>query len=236
MRRAHGRPILARMPLRRTLAWLTLWATAFGVAEGAVVVYLRRLCYPDQPDDGPLFPLRVVDPLILNVEKAREAGTLLMLVAVAMLAERRPLRRFAAFAFCFGVWDLVYYAFLHVALGWPASLMTWDVLFLIPLPWSAPVLAPVLVSLALIGGAVLLLRREEEAANPLRLGHWLAMIAGAALILGAFLRHGEAVDRGEMPGDFPWWVFLAGLIGGFAAFLLALRRAPRIAGASAERD
>jgi hypothetical protein len=210
---------------RRTLAWLTLWAAAFGVAEGAVVVYLRRLCYPGQPDDGPLFPLRVVDPLILDTEKAREAGTLLMLLAVAMLAERRPLRRFAAFALCFGVWDLAYYAFLHVALGWPASLMTWDVLFLIPAPWSSPVLAPALVSLALIGGAALVLRRDEAAPSPLRLSDWVAEIACAALIVWAFLWHSEAVNRGDLPGVFPWWLFLAGLLGGVGILVCALRRA-----------
>jgi hypothetical protein len=209
----------------RPLPWIALWASAFGVAEGAVVVYLRRLCYPGQPDDGPLFPLRVTDPLILRTEFAREVATLVMLLGVAMLAERRPLRRFAAFAFAFGVWDIAYYLFLRVALGWPASLMTWDVLFLIPQPWSSPVLAPVLVSLGLIAGAVLLLRRDETAPSPLRFGHWLAMIAGAALILASFLRHGEAVDRGELPGEFPWWLFLAGLLGGFAVFLSALRRA-----------
>jgi hypothetical protein len=79
-----------------------LWSAAFGLCEGAVVVYLRRLCYPDQPDDGPLFPLRVVEPVILRTEQWREAGTLLVLLGVALLAERRPLRRFAVFAFSFG--------------------------------------------------------------------------------------------------------------------------------------
>ena len=213
------------MPPRRLLAWLTLWAAAFGTCEGAVVVYLRRLCYPGQPDNGPLFPLRVVDPLILRTEMAREAGTLVMLLAVALLAERRPLRRFAAFAFCFGVWDLVYYAFLHVALGWPASVMDWDVLFLIPKPWSSPVLAPVLVSLALVGASALLLRRDENAPSPLRAGDWLGQIACGALILGAFLWNAAAVDRSEPPGAFPWWLFLLGLLGGLLLFARALRRA-----------
>jgi len=100
---------------------------------------------------------------VVLVEVAREAATLLMLLGVAMLAERRPLRRFAAFAFCFGVWDIVYYVMLRAAIGWPASLLEWDILFLIPAPWTSPVLAPVLVSLALIGAAVLILRRIGDA-------------------------------------------------------------------------
>ncbi|HZL99586.1 MAG TPA: hypothetical protein VFD43_04965 [Planctomycetota bacterium] len=213
-------------PRPRLLVWLALWSGAFGLAEGAVVVYLRRLCYPGQPDDGPLFPLPVVDPLILRTEMAREAATLAMLLGVAMLSERRPLRRFAAFAFCFGVWDLVYYATLHALLGWPAGLLEWDVLFLIPAPWSSPVLAPVLVSVALVGSSALVLRRIDEAAvNPFRLGDWLAQTVCGALIVWSMLWNAATVERQEPPGDYPWWLFLAGLLGGIALFWRALRRA-----------
>lgn len=214
------------MPQRRLFAWLTLWSVAFGLCEGCVVVYLRQLCYPGQPVDGPLFPLRVVEPLILHTEMAREAATLLMLLGVALLAERRPLRRFAAFAYCFGIWDLVYYATLHVAIGWPASPMDWDVLFLIPAPWTSPVLAPVLVSLALLGAATLVLRRIDEAAvNPFRAGDWVAQVACGGLIVWSFLWNAEAVERQQPPGPFPWWLYLAGLLGGVALFLRTLRRA-----------
>jgi hypothetical protein len=206
-------------PAARMLAWLTLWSTAFGVVEGSVVVYLRRLCYPDQPADGPLFPLRLVEPTLLRVEMAREAATLLMLLGVAFVAERRPLRRFAAFAFCFGAWDIAYYAMLHVALGWPASLLEWDILFLLPAPWSGPVLAPVLVSAALIGGATLVLRRVDDAApGPFRVRDWCVQIACAGLILWSFLWNAGPVERMELPGPFPWWLFLAGLLGGLASF------------------
>ena len=204
---------------------MTVWAAAFGVAEAAVVVYLRRLCYPGQPDDGPLFPLRVVDPLILRVEMAREAATLLMLLGVCLLAERRPLRRFAVFAFCFGVWDLVYYGALHAALGWPHSLMEWDVLFLIPEPWSSPVLAPVLVSLALVGTSTLVLARiGEHTPNPFRLRDWLLEGACGAVIIGTMLWNAQTVEQQLLPRAFPWWLFLAALLGGLAVFWSALRR------------
>jgi hypothetical protein len=221
--------ILRRMTLAATrarLAWLTLWAAAFGLCEGAVVVYLRRLCYPDQPDDGPLFPLRIVEPLILRTEQWREAGTLLVLLGVALLAERRPLRRFAVFAFSFGIWDLAYYATLHVALGWPASLMDWDVLFLIPAPWSSPVLAPVLVSLALVGSSSLLLHRlDVDGGRGFRARDWLVQIVAGALIVASMLWNAGPVDRQEQPGDFPWWLFLLGLVGGIGFFLRALKQA-----------
>jgi len=212
------------MRSRGLLFWLTAWSAAFGVCEGAVVVYLRRIFYPGVPASGPLFPLPDIDAPMLRVEMAREAATIVLLLAVGMLAERRPLRRFAAFAFCFGVWDIAYYAMLHVAIGWPASLMDWDVLFLIPKPWSSPVLAPVLVSLALIGASGLLLARlPEDAPSPLRPRDWLVQAAGGALILWSFLWNAGPVDRMEMPGAFPWWLFLAGLGLGLGCFLCRWR-------------
>jgi hypothetical protein len=213
---------------RHLLFWLTLWSTAFGVIEGAVVVYLRRLCYPGQPADGPLFPLRLVDPALLRTELVREAATLVLLLGIACVAERRPLRRFAVFAFCFGLWDLAYYAMLHVALGWPSSLLDWDVLFLIPKPWAAPVLAPALVAAALVGGAALLLARVDDAApNPFRARDWFLQVACAGLILWSFLWYAGPIDRMAVPGAFPWSLFLAGWLGGLVSFAVVWRRAAR---------
>jgi len=204
---------------RAPLVWLTLWSAAFGVAEAAVVVYLRRLCYPDAPASGPLLPLPDVDDPLLHTEMAREAATLLMLLGVAFLAERRPLRRFAAFAFVFGMWDLVYYAVLRVTIGWPASLLDWDVLFLIPRPWAAPVLAPLLVSLALVGAAALVLAGlNDDRPSPLRPRDWGVFAAGAALILWSFVWSAGPVDAGAMPAPYPWWLFLPGWAGGLLWF------------------
>lgn len=222
------RPFAAilRAMRRGLFLWLTLWSVAFGVCEGAVVVYLRRLFYPGLPAAGPLFPLPEIDTPLLRTEMARELGTLVMLLGVAMLAERRPLRRFAAFAFCFGMWDIVYYAMLHVAIGWPQSLMTWDVLFLLPAPWASPVLAPVLVSLALVGASALVLAAPDDAPSPLRPRDWLVQIACAALMLWAFLWNAGPANRMEPLGHFPWWLFLPALgvgVGCFACRWLARR-------------
>ena len=213
------------MRTRRLLAWLTVWSLAFGVVEGVVVVYLRRLFYPGAPANGPLFPLRDMGAAVALTEVVREAATLLMLLGVAMLAERRPLRRFAAFAFCFGVWDLAFYATLRLALGWPTGLLEWDVLFLIPAPWTAPVLAPVLVSLALVGAAVLVLRRIDDAApSPFRPLDWIAQAACGALVLWSFFWNVAPVARMGLPGAYPWWLFLAGWLGGLLVFARAWRR------------
>jgi hypothetical protein len=213
------------MRTRGKLTWLAAWSVAFGVVEGAVVVYLRRLFYPGAAANGPLFPLRDMGGAVALTEVVREAATLVMLLGVAMLAERRPLRRFAAFAFCFGVWDLVYYAMLWLALRWPSSLLEWDILFLIPAPWAAPVLAPVLVSLALVGAAVLVLWRVGDAEpSPFRPFDWAAQAACGALVLWSFFWNAGPILRMELPGGYPWGVFLAGWLGGLLVFARAWRR------------
>ncbi len=216
------------MSARSRLLWLTAWSLAFGLLEGAVVTYLRRLFYAGAPLDGPLFPLRVVDGPVLATELAREAATLVMLVGVAMLAERGTLRRFAAFVLCFGLWDLAYYAMLWVALGWPRSLLEWDILFLIPVPWASPVLAPALVSLALVGCAVvILLAAPERASALLRAGDWWALLGGGALILATFFWNTPRIVRLEEPLGYPWWLFLTGWLGGLATFARAWLAAAR---------
>jgi len=201
--------------LRSLLTWCTVWAAAFGVLEGAVVVYLRHIAYPD----GFAFPLREVPSSLLTTELVREATTLVMLLGVACLAVRGGMRRFAVFSFCFGVWDIVYYLALAAFLDWPASLLEWDVLFLIPLPWTSPVLAPVLVSVALIGSAVLILSQPEGTSwDFLRPVDWAVEVAAGLTIIGSFLWNVPAVAAEEVPSGYPWWLFGIGWGGGAAWF------------------
>ena len=82
----------------------------------------------------------------------------------------------------FGVWDITFYAFLKLLVDWPASLGTWDILFLLPVPWVGPVVAPVLVSVAMIGAGVWHLRA------PVRIGaaQWGGILTGALVIIVAF--------------------------------------------------
>jgi hypothetical protein len=198
--------------LPRLLLWCTVLATAFGVIEGAVVVYLREIYYPE----GFAFPLREMAPRILAIEIVREAATLVLLLMVAMLAQRRPVRRFAVFAFCFGVWDITYYLALKAFLGWPPSLLTWDILFLIPLPWTGPVLAPVLVSLGLIVAGVAILRTPEEARLFLRPIDWAVGSAAGLVVIASFLWNAGDLASDEAALSYPWWLFAIGYIGGIA--------------------
>ena len=139
----------------RTIVLVSLFAAAFAFVESSVVVYLRQLFYPT----GFAFPLKPMPSWLVMVELAREFATLVMLLTVGMIAGKSSWQRFSYFMVGFGVLDIFYYIWLKLLLNWPASLADWDILFLIPLPWIGPVLAPVLVSLVMIAGAVLIIRR-----------------------------------------------------------------------------
>ncbi len=208
----------------RRLAWLSLYATAMGLLEAIVVVYLRELYYPG----GFRFPIVIIPDRMAAIEIAREAATLLMLLAVAILAGRDRHDRFFVFALLFGVWDIVYYGGLLVLLGWPESLLTWDLLFLIPLPWIGPVVAPLAVSVVLIGGFVThesLRRRGLE----LRLGRreWGAACCGALIVIVALCWNWRAVAEQTIPASFPYAIFCLGLAVGIAPFVRAALRADR---------
>lgn len=204
---------------RRLLLWLGLFALAFGYIEAAVVVYLREPYYPG----GFQFPPTDIPSRLLWTEVAREAATLLVLLSVARLAVpgravRRSLRRFAAFAYCFGIWDLVYYLALKLLSGWPVSLLDWDVLFLIPLPWTGPVLAPVLVSLGLVVAAVLILKLPADRPVPFRPVDWLVEALAGLVIIASFLWNFPALVARGVLQCYPWWLFGLGLAGGAGWF------------------
>jgi len=130
----------------KRLILLTLFAISMAFLESAVVVYLRALYYPE----GFAFPLKLLKGPILLTELIREAATMVMLITVSMMADRRRMLRFAWFIYMFAIWDIFYYVFLWLILGWPESLLTWDLLFLIPVSWVGPVLAPVINSFTMI--------------------------------------------------------------------------------------
>ncbi len=205
---------------RRTV-WLTLFGGAFGLLEAAVVVYLRQLYYPD----GFGFPIVIIADDIAAIELARELMTLLMLFAVAMIGGRDRMDRFFVFAFLFGVWDIVYYLGLRLFLGWPPSLFTWDVLFLIPVPWLGPVIYPLVVSVFLIVGFGVHERiRARGNTVRLMLVEWAVACSGALTVVVAFCWNWRAVAEGTTPQSFPAVIFAVGLVAGVLPFALAGRR------------
>jgi hypothetical protein len=233
--------------MRRTVAALLLFGISFGYVEAAVVVYLRAIYDPIrqqiQPErkPGELFPLITSEQLAkagpenprrLAIEVGREAGTILMLAAIALAVARNLHQWFAAFAIVFGIWDIMFYIFLKLMIHWPESLSTWDILFLIPLPWVGPVWAPVLVALTMIVCGLIALRSESLHGRPL---HWLGMLAGAAVIVIAFVWDFRNTSAGGLPNPFNWPLFMLGEAIGLTAFLAAAKF-PRYRGSQKQRD
>ena len=209
--------------MSRRAIWVCIYAVAMAAVESAVVVYLRAL----HPVDAPVAALLAVIPgRLISIEVGREAATLVMLLAVAMLAGRDRWERFLVFALAFGIWDIFYYVWLWVFIRWPPSLLTWDVLFLIPVPWIAPVLAPLIVSSGLVAGALSGLALHARGATPRLLPLvWILAGAGAVLVLLSFtLDYRYVVDRLE-PSSFRWGLFGTGVALAVGAFVGG-RRAP----------
>lgn len=180
--------------LRKKLFWLGIFGLAMGFLEAIVVVYLRSIYYPD----GFGFPMSPVSPQMYNVELIREVATLMMLMALGFLAGKTGTQKLAYFLISFAVWDIVYYIALKLFLNWPASLLTWDVLFLIPLPWLGPVLAPVIVSLTMICvGADLLILEEVNGPISVKNEEWLYFLSGVGLLFLSFIwNYSELIVRG----------------------------------------
>jgi hypothetical protein len=199
--------------MARTVAALLLFGISFGYLEAAVVVYLRALMGVHD-----LFPLVSLDRL--GIEIGREAATILMLIGFGIAAGRNFHERMAAFAVAFGLWDVFFYVFLKVLIGWPQSFLTWDILFLIPLPWVGPVLAPVLVSCTLIVCGLIALHRGGVPVRPV---HWMAMTAGGLVVILSFVWDFRNITAGGLPNPFNWPLFLAGEALALGGFIFAAR-------------
>jgi hypothetical protein len=222
---------------------VALFAVAFGYVESAVVVYLRVIydpvrasLYPQKPPQS-LLPLmtveqlRAVDPLHVRrlvIELGRELATMVLLVTVACLAARRRGERAAMFMIAFGMWDITYYVGLKAMIGFPGSLLTWDILFLIPVPWLGPVLAPVIVSLSMIAaGLVILAETGRGRAFRPAWFHRAGVVLGGLIIIASFCKDYARTMVGEMPGPFNWFIFAAGEAVGLLAFGHAAAQARR---------
>jgi len=220
---------------------LVLFGMNFGYVEAAVVVYLRPLYEPLHERFHPnfkksdLFPLLRADELAARpevkqcfmVELGRETATLIMLAATGLAVAHNFHQWFAGFVVAFGVWDIFYYVFLKLLLDWPASLMEWDLLFLLPVPWAGPVAAPVLAALSMIGAGAILLH-GEAIGRPIRPGAlaWSAIVAGGLLIVAAFCWDCRNLMQGGTPNPFHWPLFTFGEVLGLAGFVHAWWKSP----------
>ncbi len=227
----------------KTIYILVLFSIAMGFMESAVVVYLREIYYPA----GFSFPLQPIDGSIAMTEVLREAATLIMLITAGILAGRTPAERFGFFIMAFGIWDIFYYVFLYLLLGWPESLLTWDILFLIPTTWVGPVLGPVVNSLSMIVLALMITRFTSCGTRVFIAGReWILLISGSLVVIISYVEdyitymlgkftfweifHPGRVDElmeyalDYIPVDFSWWIFMVGQLLITAGILLFYRR------------
>lgn len=234
-------------PLNKTI-WIVLFALAMGYLESAVVVYIRALYYPE----GFAFPLKEMAQNLAITELFREAATLIMLIAVGVLSARERLHRFAWFLIAFGIWDIAYYLFLKLLIGWPESLLTFDILFLLPTMWTGPVIAPVINSVTMILLAAVILHERKNSQPVYRLTglEWTLLLAGSVIVLIAYMEdftgfvldYRRSVPAGEfswysfmiilpsrfIPRSFDWLLFSSGVFMHFMAIFLIVRRSSRL--------
>jgi len=195
-----------RNTLKRFVA-LVFFGIAFAYIESAVVVYLRAIFY----QDGFTFPITAFEEIAgfgpyLLTEIGREAATLVLMFTASYMLGRNLRRMFAYFLTIFAVWDIFYYVWLKVLIDWPASIMDWDMLFLMPAVWAGPVLAPVITSLTmLVIAAVLFSERPLNITKP----RWAGFIAAVLMIVVVFCIGGLKITEPDYRLYFSWPGFVA---------------------------
>ena len=219
----------------RRWIWAVIFSVAFAWVESAVVVYLRKIYF-----DGVFkFPLvivwedgkHIIDPLI-QIEFGREIATIIMLVAVGYVTGKSKLQRFCFFMIAFGIWDIFYYLWLYVMVGWPGSLLTWDLLFYVPLPWVGPVITPVLIAVAMVGAGSLIIYYDEKGyVMRWRLYDMAIELGCGLLIIVAFcwdwkniLQVPGDITRSGIPNPFAWWLYLPAYLFSITYFAIRLKK------------
>jgi hypothetical protein len=222
---------LPREALRHWI-WVAIFAIAFAWVESAIVVYLREIYY----EGSFYFPIvvewengKLVADRLMRIEFGREIATIFMLVAVGCAAGKNALQKFYFFMIVFGIWDIFFYVWLLVMVGWPESLMTWDLLFFVPVPWAGQVITPVLIALAMTAAGSLIIYYEEKG-HVIR-WHWYDWVLGlgcALILIVAFcwdwkniIRVPDGVVRTGIPNPFAWWLYLPAYC--FSVVYFALR-------------
>jgi hypothetical protein len=211
-------------------AIVMIFAIAMAYVEAACVFYIRALVGRIEPYQANPLP---IDGALGNVELWREASTLVMIATLALLAGRTWRKRAGYAAIAFGAWDIFYYVFLHVMSGWPKTVLDWDILFLLPLPWWGPVLAPVSIALVMILWGTLATQSDDRARGarwPWALGSAGIAVALAVFMIDAWraLPHGRDAVLRVLPTTFNWPLFVVALLLMTLPVLHDFRRTARV--------
>jgi len=233
--------------VKRKLLLIALFSIAMGFLEAIVVVYLRELYYPN----GFEFPMKLIPNKIFFTEILREVTTIIMLFIIGLLTGKNKIQKFVYFIFAFAIWDIFYYVALKLLLNWPNSFLTWDILFLIPIPWLGPVLAPIICSLGMIILTIFVLGFDsKEKELHLTKNEWTTIILGTVIIFitfiwdyinliisGGFLPKFFSLMNNKkfletslnyIPTKFNWVFFFLGCLIILFSMLVALRRIKKL--------
>ena len=204
--------------------WVSVFSIAMAYLEAAVVVYLRRV----YGIDDLILQVPPFDKQIAVIELGRELTTLVMLLCIGWIAGETFQSRVGFTFITFGLWDIFYYVWLRVFIGWPQSILEPDLLFLIPLPWWGPILAPVLIALLMVIGGILAVIKVEKN-RPLHIDawSWVCLITGVLILLYTFMEDAlialpaDASTLSSLkPSQFNWPVYFLG----FSLSVIALWR------------
>jgi hypothetical protein len=215
------------VPLKTTIkvfCIVVVFGIAFAYIEASVVVYLRQIFH----SDGFTFPLTTFGlapswKRLLLTEIGREAATIVLIFTGSWLFGKNNRQRFAYFMTIFAVWDIFYYVWLKVLIDWPASIMDWDILFLIPTTWASAVLYPVLISITLLVFAAVILYRDAHGRTiKVTWSDWLAFIVAGIIVVVSFCTPGPHVTQPDFKSYFYWPLFAAGLLLAVGMFVKCL--------------
>lgn len=184
--------------------------------ESSVVIYLRRLYgITDYAMGTPKFEL-----FIAAIEVGRELSTLIMLLAIGWATGYTLQSRLSYSLIVFGVWDIFYYFWLWVLIRWPSSIFETDLLFLIPLPWWGPVIAPVLVAILMVMGGISAILLEDKGGNiRISVFDWAIFLTGVLILLYSFMEDAISIMPSGVativqlnPTSFNWTIYILGLV------------------------
>jgi hypothetical protein len=198
-----------------------IFSISLGYFEAAVVVYLREIFYPD----GFTFPLAIfsINPVykrLFLTEIGREAASLVLIFTGACLFGLNRRQKTAYFLTIFAIWDIFYYIWLKVLL---ASILDWDILFLIPTAWASPVLAPVLCSIVMLLFAMVILYYDSYGKSfKVTYFEYLIFSLAGLIIIISFCIPGPYTAQEDYNSYFNWYLFAAGLLLAIGIFIKCL--------------
>lgn len=210
---------LDSLSVKTRLIYVSLFAIAMGILEAICVVYIRKIIFPP---DGNITNIPISN-FNFTLEAIRESMTIIMITTLSILAAFNWRTRLATFFLAFGIWDIFYYVGLKIFLDWPATIMDWDTLFLIPVAWYSPIIVPVLISTYFIIGSIFIIINEGNGTKlKFSFSVVLLQFLGFVVWFYSFIKDSALIsESGYTNIEYSWALFFLGLIFGISSLIAA---------------